>query len=26
MAEFQGLLFVHPSDVETVVFDWGTIK
>ncbi len=26
MAEFQGLRFVHPSDVETMVFDWGTIK
>jgi oxalate decarboxylase/phosphoglucose isomerase-like protein (cupin superfamily) len=26
MAEFPGLRFVHPVDVETMVFDWGTIK
>jgi hypothetical protein len=26
MADFLGLRFVHPSDVETMVFDWGTIK
>jgi oxalate decarboxylase/phosphoglucose isomerase-like protein (cupin superfamily) len=26
MAEFSGLRFVHPSDVETMVFDWGAIK
>ncbi len=26
MADFPGLRFVRPSDVETQVFDWGTIK
>lgn len=26
MADFSGLRFIHPSDVETMVFDWGTIK
>ena len=26
MAEFEGLRFVKPQDVETMVFDWGTIK
>ena len=26
MADFPGLRFVKPSDVETMVFDWGTIK
>ena len=26
MADLPGLRLVHPSDVETMVFDWGTIK
>ena len=26
MADLPGLRFVRPSDVETQVFDWGTIK
>ena len=26
MADLPGLRFIHPSDVETMVFDWGTIK
>ncbi len=26
MAALPGLRFVRPSDVETMVFDWGTIK
>jgi len=26
MADLTGLRFVRPSDVETMVFDWGTIK
>ncbi len=26
MVEIPGLRFVRPSDVETMVFDWGTIK
>jgi oxalate decarboxylase/phosphoglucose isomerase-like protein (cupin superfamily) len=26
MADLPGLRFVRPSDVETMVFDWGTIK
>ena len=26
MANLPGLRLVRPSDVETMVFDWGTIK
>jgi len=26
MTDLSGLRFVRPSDVETMVFDWGTIK
>jgi len=26
MADLPGLRLVRPSDVETMVFDWGTIK
>src|SRR2546428_5792 len=26
MADLHGLRFVRPADVETQVFDWGTIK
>ena len=26
MTEFSGVRFVTPADVETMVFDWGTIK
>jgi oxalate decarboxylase/phosphoglucose isomerase-like protein (cupin superfamily) len=26
MADFPGRRFIQPSDVETMVFDWGTIK
>ena len=26
MADLPGLRIIHPTDVETMVFDWGTIK
>lgn len=26
MPDFSGLRYIHPSDVETMIFDWGTIK
>lgn len=26
MTDSPGLRFIHPSDVETMVFEWGTIK